>query len=320
MGTNFTPEWPMSKDLAKPSQRIVAATGTRASTDDQLLESWLASLGSQHTRLNFETTARRFLAELPAGGIRAAKVEDVRDALDAVSRGLSDATARQYVLRIKSLLGYAHKLGYTQFNAAATIKVRSDAKSRRASLAKRIITPTQVSLLIRAARSKRDRVLLQVGYAGGLRVSELVGLTWSDVLEREEGRVQLSVTGKGGVVRQVLLPAIVSRALLSIRADAGANDPLFPSREGGGPLTERAVREMVKRAAARAGIDEETASRISPHWLRHAHASHAIDGGASLPEVQETLGHGNIATTSGYLHARPGSSSGLRLDEGVFLR
>jgi len=60
--------------------------------------------------------------------------------------------------------------------------------------------------------------------------------------------------------------------------------------------------------------------RISPHWLRHAHASHAIDGGASLPEVQETLGHGNIATTSGYLHARPGSSSGLRLDEGVFLR
>jgi site-specific recombinase XerD len=310
----------MSKDLAKPSQRIVAATGTRASTDEQLLKSWLASLGSPHTRLNFETTARRFLAELPAGGIRAAKVEDVRDALEAVSRGLSDATARQYVLRIKSLLGYAQKLGYTRFNAGVTIKVRSDARSRRAKLAKRIITPTQVSLLIRAARTKRDRVLLQVGYAGGLRVSELVSLTWSDVLEREEGRVQLSVTGKGGVVRQVLLPAIVSRALLALRGDAGANDPLFPSREGGGQLTVRAVRGMVKRAAARAGIDEETASRISPHWLRHAHASHAIDGGASLPEVQETLGHGNIATTSGYLHARPGSSSGLRLDEGVFLR
>jgi site-specific recombinase XerD len=132
------------------------------------------------------------------------KVEDVRDALDAASRGLSDTTARQYVLRIKSLLGYAHKLGYTQFNAAATIKVRSDAKSRCAKLAKRIITPAQVSLLIRAARTRRDRVLLQVGYAGGLRVSELVGLAWSDVLEREEGRVQLSVTGKGGVVRQVV--------------------------------------------------------------------------------------------------------------------
>jgi Putative transposase/Phage integrase family len=99
-------------------------------------------------------------------------------------------------------------------------------------------------------------------------------------------------------VRQILLPAIVSCALLALRGDAGANDPLFPSREGGGQLTVRAVRGMVKRKA-RAGIDEETASRISPHWLRHEHASHAIDGGASLPEVQETLGHGNVATTEG---------------------
>jgi integrase/recombinase XerD len=136
------------------------------------------------------------------------------------------------------------------------------------------------------------------------------------VLAREEGRVQLSITGKGGKVRQVLLPAIVSRALLSLRGDAGANDPVFASRKGGGHLLERGVHFMVKRAAAKAGINED----VSPHWLRHAHASHAIDGGASVPEVKETLGHGNIATTSGYLHARPGSSSGLRLDEGVFLR
>jgi integrase/recombinase XerD len=55
---------------------------------------------------------------------------------------------------------------------------------------------------------------------------------------------------------------------------------------------------------------------VSPHWLRHAHGSHAIDRGV----VQATLGHGNISTTSGYLHARPDSSSGLRLDPGVFLR
>ena len=65
-----------------------------------------------------------------------------------------------------------------------------------------------------------------------------------------------------------------------------------------------------------AGINEA----VSPHWLRHAHGSHAIERGASLPEVQATLGHGNISTTSGYLHARPDSSSGLRLDPGVFLR
>jgi integrase/recombinase XerD len=67
------------------------------------------------------------------------------------------------------------------------------------------------------------------------------------------------------------------------------------------------VNGMVKRAARKAGINEA----VSPHWLRHALGSHAIDHGASLPEVQSTLGHGNIATTSGYLHARPDTSSGL---------
>src|SRR5262245_24824621 len=288
---------------------ITLVKATRAESDEALLKSWLP-----HSQRNFEVTARRFVAALPEEGLRAATVEDVRDALSRMSAGLSEAPARQYVLRIKSLLGYAHALGYTPFNAGATIKVRSNAGNRGATLAKRIITEVEVGLLIRAAPSKRDRVLLEVIYAGGLRVSETVALTWLDVLPRDD-RVQLSITGKGGKVRQVLLPEIVSRSLLSLRGDAGANDPVFASRKGGS-LTERAVNGMVKRTTAKAGINQD----VSPHWLRHAHGSHAIDRGASLPEVQTTLGHGNIATTSGYLHARPDSSSGLKLDPGVFLR
>ena len=71
---------------------------------------------------------------------------------------------------------------------------------------------------------------------------------------------------------------------------------------------------MVKRTARRAGINEA----VSPHWLRHAHGSHALDRGATLAEAQSTLGHANVATTSGYLHAWPNTSSGLKLDEGIF--
>jgi integrase/recombinase XerD len=308
----------MSDDATKlPAVQITTlGKATRADNDEQLLESWLASLPSAHSRRNFEVTARRFLAELPDAGLRGATVEDVRDALGRVTAHVSEAAGRQYVLRVKSLLGYAHRLGYAPFNAGAAIKVRSNARDRGAKLAKRIIDAVDVKLLFRAALTKRDRVLLETLYAGGLRVSEIAGLTWADVLPRDRGQVQLSITGKGGITRQVLLPEAVSRSLLSLRGDAGANDALFASRKTDARLTERAVLGIVKRAAARAGID----APVSPHWLRHAHASHAIERGATLPEVQSTLGHSNIATTSGYLHARPESSSGLKLDPRVFLR
>jgi integrase/recombinase XerD len=212
---------------------------------------------------------------------------------------------------VKSLLSYGHKLGYMDFNAGVTIKVRPDQSQAR--LAQRIISEVEVGLLIRAALTERDRVLLAVAYAGGLRVSEIVPLKWADVIVRDD-KVQLSITGKGGRVRQVLLPKSVSGSLLALREDASANDPVFASRKMAGHLTEHSVHVMVKRTAKRAGINEA----VSPHWLRHAHGSHALDRGATLAEVQSTLGHANVATTSGYLHARPNSSSGLKLDEGIF--
>lgn len=290
--------------------RVSAFIATRAKTDIALMESWVQSLASPHSSRNFETTARRFLEAL-AVGLREAAVEDVREALIQITEGRSDSTARQYVLRVKSLLSYAHKLGYTPFNAGVTIKVRPDQSSAR--LAERIIPEVDVKLLLRAAgRSPRDRVLLETLYAGGLRVSEAVALKWRDVIARERG-VQLSVTGKGGRVRQVLLPDIVSRSLVELRRAADPTDAVFTARHGG-PLTERAVHAMIKRAAKRAGIS----AAVSPHWLRHAHGSHALDRGATIAEVQTTLGHANVATTSGYLHARPDSSSGLRLDKGIF--
>ena len=102
-------------------------------------------------------------------GLRKATVEDVRTALENVTHSVGKATRQQYILRTKSLLGYAHKVGYTPFNAGAVIKIKPDSAHRGATLAKRIITPAEVGLLIRAAPSKRDRVLLEVVYAGGLR-------------------------------------------------------------------------------------------------------------------------------------------------------
>lgn len=289
---------------------IGSLAATSATSDKQLVASWVANLISPHSRVNFKATADRFLAALRVP-LRRATVEDVHQALTTITAELAPSSKRQVVLRVKSLLSFGHRLGYLQFNAGAVIRVQAEARA----VAQRIVSEVEMGLLVRAAPARRDRILIEVGYGGGLRVSELVALTWTDVIERDGGKVQLSVLGKGHKRREVLLPEVVGRSLRSLRGDAGANDPVFASPRGG-HLTERAVNYMLKRAAAKAGITE----KFSAHWLRHAHASHAIQHGADLPVVQATLGHGNISVTSGYLHARPGISSGLSLDPGVFLR
>jgi integrase len=120
--------------------------------------------------------------------------------------------------------------------------------------------------------------------------------------------VQLSITGKGGKVRQVLLPEVVSRSLRSLRGDAGANDPVFSSRKGGS-LTERAVNGMLKRAAAKAAVP----TAVSPHWLRHAprfarDRPRRITSGAA--EYVGSRQHRHYERLSA---ARPDSSSGLKL-------
>ncbi len=285
---------------------------TRARSDDELVASWLSGLGSDRSRANFATTAERFLTLLARHGVtlRTATVEDVREAIAEIATGKAASSAVQYAQRVKSLLSYAHRLGYVGFNAGVAVRTKGGAVDR----AKRIASETEIALLIRAAPTKRDRLMLGVGYAGGLRVSELVGLTWADVLTRPDGRVQLSVMGKGERLRPVLLPAGVSQPLLASRGDAPASAPVFPSRKGGAPLLPRAVNRMIKRAAEGAGVNPE----ISAHWLRHAHASHALNRGATIAEVKDTLGHSNVSTTSVYLHASPDRSSGLVLDEGIF--
>ena len=287
----------MSK-LTPYNPNAVTQTATRARTDADIVESWLAEMGSPATRANFGKTAERFIAELSLLGLtlRTATVEDVRDVIATLGTGSAPSTARQYTQRVKSLLGYAHRLGYLTFNAGAAIKT----KGGNSDLAKRIASETEIALLIRAAPTKRDRLLIEVGYAGGLRVSELVALTWSDVIPRDGGAVQLSVLGKGDKLRQIVLPEVVGRNLLASRADAAATAPVFASRKGGAALLPRAVNRMLKIAATKAGVNPD----ISAHWLRHAHASHALDRGATIAEVKDTLGHANISTTSSCLRRR----------------
>ena len=115
--------------------------------------------------------------------------------------------------------------------------------------------------------------------------------------------------GKGGKTRAVVLPVGPWQELVSLRSGADLDGPVFVSTRTGGHLSQPQAWRIVRKAARRAGI----VLPVSPHWMRHAHASHALDRGAPISLVQATLGHSSISTTGRYLHARPTESSGKYL-------
>ena len=112
------------------------------------------------------------------------------------------------------------------------------------------------------------------------------------------------VFGKSGNTRVVLVKHDTWQEFQALRGSASPNDPVCPSRKDS-HLTASQLWRIIKAAAKRAGLPPE----VSTHWLRHAHASHALDRGAPISLVQNTLGHASVATTGRYLHARPEDSS-----------
>lgn len=147
----------------------------------------------------------------------------------------------------------------------------------------------------------RDRALLELLYASGLRVSEVVGLDLAHLsLERRELRVH----GKGNKERMVLMGVPAAEALERYLQDGrpnllrdGGSAALFLNRFGE-RLSQRSVQTLVRKYAAQAGIDKD----VHPHLLRHTFATHLLDGGADLRVVQELLGHENLGSTQIYTH------------------
>ena len=157
----------------------------------------------------------------------------------------------------------------------------------------------------------RKHIHRRLLYFAGLRVSELCDLKWRDLKARDDGG-QITVFGTGDKTRTVLVGAGVWRDILSLKDNAKKDDPVFVSAKGG-HLSRSMVFHIVKNAAHRAGLE----GNVSPHWLRHSHASHSLDRGAPIHLLQKTLGHSSVAITEMYLHARPTDSSGLYLlDDG----
>jgi integrase/recombinase XerD len=254
-----------------------------------------------------------FLATRQRGAAEA-RAEDVRDYLESLAaQGLSASTAARRLSAIRQFHGFLYADGARGDDPCGAIE-----GPRRARPLPKTLTVAEVDALLAAARLaedgrsqeedvrayKRARLicLMEVLYATGLRVSELVGLPLAAA--KGDGRF-LTVSGKGGRERLVPLSETARQAideylpLRVARLGDSVSPWLFPSRGRQGHLTRHRFAQLLKDLAMAARLDP---NRVSPHTLRHAFASHLLANGADLRAVQQMLGHADISTTQIYTH------------------
>jgi integrase/recombinase XerD len=224
---------------------------------------------------------------------------------DLGARGMSAATASRRRAAVRQFYRFVLGEGWRKDDPSR----RVDAPKKGRPLPK-VLSREEVERLIAAAGARdgaggvRLGCMVELIYASGLRVSELLSLSLS-ALARDPAF--LIVKGKGGKERLAPLNAtarVAVKAYLETRPvflpkGDKANPWLFPSRGAGGRLTTRRFAQLLNEAASGAGLDPE---RVSPHVLRHAFATHLLEGGADLRVVQTLLGHADIATTQIYTH------------------
>ena len=241
-----------------------------------------------------------------AGGLMGASQDAVEAWFaDLSRRGLSAATAARRRSSVRQFYRFALGEGWRTDDPSRRI----DAPKQGRSLPKTLSRDEIEALLTAAgaadsAAGLRLVALVEMAYASGLRVSELLGLK-VEAVRRDPA--YLIVRGKGGKERLAPLNAAARQAIKAwLDARDAARKPntpdsawLFPSHGKTGHLTPRRFAQLLDQAAVMAGIDP---ARVSPHVLRHAFATHLLEGGADLHVVQTLLGHADISTTQIYTH------------------
>src|SRR5262249_9577752 len=246
-----------------------------------------------------------------AGGTVAhASSDDLRAHLGSLARrGFKASSVARRLSAIRQLYRFLYAEGHRADDPAAVLE-----GPKRGQAIPKILSVADVDRLLAAAqgataseragerlRAARLNCLIEVLYATGLRVSELVTLPASAA---RRGEHMLMVRGKGGRERMVPLNDAARRAMaeyLAMRHEAGGAESkwLFPSFGESGHLTRQHFARELKGLAAAAGL---RASQVSPHVLRHAFASHLLQNGADLRSLQTLLGHADISTTQIYTH------------------
>lgn len=276
---------------------------------------------NEHTRRAYEADTREFVAWAERGGCPSPLDAD-RRALRRylaylTTRGLARRTVARKAAAVRSYLRYLRRHGVITADPGRALRspkgdarlprvpARGDATAMLDAAAARVDLPSEGDDPVAGALARRDLAVLEILYGAGLRVSEccLLELSGCDLVNRH-----LTVLGKGSKVRRVPIGAPARDALAEYMAwgrpvlegqatspGPAAGDLVFLNRRGGG-LSTRDARRVVAEHTLPDGRS------LHPHALRHAYATHLLEGGADLRAVQELLGHVDLATTQIYTH------------------
>ncbi len=261
---------------------------------------------SPYTVRNYTTDLLDFFNFLRDKGVSSLKEVDrhvVRDYLSyLMEQGFVKASIARKLSAIRSFYRYLQREEIVTTSPVTTTSPKLDRRLPS------FLTIAEMEQLLEAPdlstpQGQRDRALLELLYAAGLRVSEVVGL---DVGQINLDSREIRVWGKGSKERIVLIGQPAAEALRAyfqqgrpklFGTKIRMTNALFVNRYGG-RLTERRVQRLLEKYASLAGIDK----RVYPHMLRHTFATHLLDGGADLRVVQELLGHANLSSTQIYTH------------------
>ena len=263
---------------------------------------------SQNTYHAYQRDLRRYLQFVAAdgrSGVTSTTATIRRFLADLAADGLAARTQARKLSAIRQFHGFLVLEGYRSDDPTSTVEA-----PRLGSPLPKVLQFDEVGSLLAAVREvggwrgARMNALLEILYASGLRVSELVGLRISSL--SRDGRV-VTVRGKGGKERLVPLGEAARRAVAewlplrdSMLGKKIETVPwLFPSRAAAGHITRNSFAKQLRQIALSAGLDP---GRVSPHVLRHAFATHLLANGADLRSVQKMLGHSDISTTQIYTH------------------
>lgn len=211
--------------------------------------------------------------------------------------GTSPVTRARKLSTLRTFVKFLKETGHLTTDPTESL----EAPIRRRSLPKALSLDQTTELLDQAENGRtplRDRAILELMYAAGLRASEVVGVDTRDLDLKE---ATILIHGKGNKERISLFGSTCRSTLLDYidgdRVPPKEGNPLFTNLKGA-RLTTRTVQNIVKRWALRAGLSPN----VSPHTLRHSFATHLLDNGADLKSVQQLLGHESLATTQIYTH------------------